>query len=254
MKRMFKKMLSMLLVVSTFAVLSACSSKEKKSNELSKEELSVLYKDIALSTWEKIGVDDPTIEASTLSVSIPDKKEETTNEHNIKNILMNGNTMAGLIYMISLLYANEDFITTDNIAIFDVTTTIMGETHTQNYILETYVDMDDNKVYLQAAITTMNIVQYSSVEADYDFDKEELKSYRFYSNVMTSYVDMALTEDNKYMWYETSTEGDEVASAITAKKQEFLNRSAEVSKLEVSFDEEIQTYMTILERTIDAFN
>ena len=103
-----------------------------------------------------------------------------------------------------------------------------------------YIDMDNNKVYLQAAITTMGMVQYSSVEADYDFDKEELKAYRFYSNVMTSFVDMALTEDNKYMWYETSTESDDVASAITAKKQEFLNRSAEISKLESSFDEEIQ--------------
>ena len=248
-KKLTKKLMSVVLAFSTISVLAACD-KEKKET-LSNAELSVVYKEVALSAWDKIGISDPTVSVNALSSSIPDKKTETNDAGSIANIISNGNSMAGMIYMISLLYSNEAFVTTDDIAIFDATVTIMGQTVTQNYVLETYIDMDNDKVYLQAVVTTMGTAQYSGVEVDYDFDEETLKSYRFYSTILTSAVDMSLTEDNKYMWYETEDLTDDFAVAVLTKKQEFLARAAEVTKLDETFDDEMQAYMTVLEKTIN---
>ena len=44
--------------------------------------------------------------------------------------------MVGLLYMLSLLYNNEAFQTTDNIAVFDVTITMGSSSYVQNYTLE----------------------------------------------------------------------------------------------------------------------
>lgn len=248
MKKILNKIFAAFLIITTVTTLSACGN--KKNQKLTNIDLAIIYKEVAISTWEKIGVNDPTVAVSALSVSIPDKKEETTDEHQITNILSNSNTMAGMIYMISLLYENENFVTTNNIAVFDVNVNIFGTTYTQNYILSTFIDTNNDKVYLEAAITTMGMVQYSNVEVDYDFDEKEVKSYRFYSNVITSYVDMSLSEDNKYLWYETEDATDEFAIAVTNKKQTFLESASEVEKLEANFDQIMQTYMDVVERAV----
>ena len=105
--------------------------------------------------------------------------------------------MAGLIYMVSLLYANDNFETTNNVAKFDADIVIESETYAQNYVLKTSLDKKNNKVYLEALVTVMGSVQYSNLEVDYDFSTKTLKSYRFITNVdvIGQYVDMGLSAD-----------------------------------------------------------
>jgi hypothetical protein len=63
--------------------------------------------------------------------------------------------MAGLIYMVSLLYSNEDFETTNNIAKFEADITMENQPFTQSYVLETSLDKKNNKVYLQGEIVAL---------------------------------------------------------------------------------------------------
>lgn len=213
-----------------------------------REELATIYKEIAVSTWEKLGLDDPTAPALASGLAaVPDKKVETQEEHQVQNIQMNANTMAGLMYMVSLLYSNENFVTTNDIAIFDANVTIMGDQYLQHFVLKTKLDKQNNKLYLETATTVNSVEQYSNVEVDYDFENDQLISYRFYANILDSFVDMSLTAQNKYMWYECEGTTDTFAAAVLAQKAEFKQSAEAVEQLTSNFDTEIQTYMAIVE-------
>ena len=112
---MKKKLLSVLLAL-VFTLpcmfsLAACKG-DGESEELTNAQMSTIYKDVAVETWSKLGVSDPTTpaQASAMSVTIPDKKVETSDANSVLNIKMNANSMAGLMYMLSLLYQNENHV------------------------------------------------------------------------------------------------------------------------------------------------
>jgi len=62
---------------------------------------------------------------------------------------------------------------------------------------------------------------------------------------------MALTSDNKYMWYEPGSAEDSYAIALLAKRDAFEGLASGVEKLTVSFNDEIQAYMTAVEKAIE---
>ena len=87
------------------ATCNTCSYERELANEPTVQELSATYKNIAISLWDSIGVDDPTVpqtQAVLMSVSFPNITDETSDAGKISNIKMNANTSAGLFYMISL--------------------------------------------------------------------------------------------------------------------------------------------------------
>ena len=222
--------------------------------EMTNAELAEVYKDIAVEAWAKIGIADPTASSqpALMSVVVPDKKQETTDEGAIDNIKINANSMAGMVYMLSLLYTNDNFVTTDGIAKFDANITMGGMPFAQAYILKTDVDVENDKVYIETMITVEGNGQYSLVEVDYDFDTETLKAFR-YAGAMTfgEYVDMALTADGKNMWFTTSDSTDDFAVAMVTKMNAFTTASEQVTKLTANFDTEVQTYFTVLQSVID---
>jgi len=252
-KKIVKGFMAIALVFSSLCVASGCNKDDNQS--LTKEELSELYEKVALETWESLGVDNP-ITSMALLANVVDKKTETTSEGAIDNIKINANSMAGLIYMVSLLYANENFETTNNIAKFDADITMGGQSFSQSYILETSLDKKNNKVYLEALVTVMGSVQYSNVEVDYDFSTNTLKAYRFFTNVdvIGQYVDMGLTTDGKYMWYDTNSETDEFAVAVEAEKSALTAAANEVTKLTTNFGDEIQIYMDVIQNIMENIN
>lgn len=252
-KKIVKGFMAIALVFSSLYVASGCNKDDDQS--LTKEELSELYEEVALETWESLGVDNP-ITSMALLANVVDKKTETTSEGAIDNIKINANSMAGLIYMVSLLYANENFETTNNIAKFDADITMGGQSFSQSYILETSLDKKNNKVYLEALVTVMGSVQYSNIEVDYDFSTNTLKAYRFFTNVdvIGQYVDMGLTTDGKYMWYDTNSETDEFAVAVEAEKSALTAAANEVTKLTTNFGGEIQVYMDVIQNIMENIN
>lgn len=255
MKKLLKGFMALALVFSSLFVVTACG-KDDDSQPLTKAELSTLYKEVALETWESLGVEDPTVSTTALLANIVDKKNETTDANSIANIKANANSMAGLIYMVSLLYANENFETTNNVAKFDADIVIESQTFAQSYVLKTSLDKENNKVYLEALVTVMGSVQYSNLEVDYDFATKTLKSYRFVTNVdvIGQYVDMGLTADGKYMWYDTTSETDEFAVAVEAEKTALTTAANSVTKLTTKFSSEIQTYMNVIQKVMTEMN
>ena len=247
---MFKRIIKGFMAF--FMVFSVVGCKKEEKEQLSREELATLYQEVALETWDSFGYGDPTIAPVSLLANVVDKKGETTDEGQIDNIKVNANSMAGLIYMVSLLYANENFIISNDIAVFDASILMGQDTFDQSYVLKTSIDKKNNKVYLEALVEVMGSKQYSNVVINYDFENKELVSFRFFTNVdvIGTYVDMGLTEDDKYMWYETSVATDEFAVAVESVKASLVDKASDVDKLTTKFDSEIQAYMNILQNAM----
>lgn len=248
-RKIEKGFMAIIMIFCGLFTVSGCGKDDEKA--LTNAQLSALYKEVALETWESLGVDDPTVSTAQLA-NVVDKKTETTDQNAINNIKVNANSMAGLIYMVSLLYSNEKFQTTNNIAKFDADITIESQSFSQSYVLKTSLDKKNNKVYLEALVTVMGSVQYSNLEVNYDFKTNTLKAYRFITNVdvIGQYVDMGLTEDNKYMWYETTNVTDEFAVAVETNKTQLTASSNEVTKLTTKFNSEIQNYMDVIQKAM----
>ncbi len=258
---MSKKILALFLILCLFiTAFTGCSQKPAGDNpptsELTNEELSAAYKQVAVSTWVSVGIDDPTVSvepAQTFSVIVPDAKVEISFDGDEKdNIIMNSKSMGGLLYLLSSLYQNEYFALTNGIAKFDATVSMGTETFNQNYTITTSLNKATGKVFVEVLtlVAEVNSEQYSCVEIDYNFNTSTLKSFRFYSyiNILDATVDMALTADGKYMWYESvSSQGDDVAQAIIQNKEDFNTRANSVEKLTTDFSEEMQIYFDVIQ-------
>lgn len=246
-KRILSFVLSFCLLVSGAFALSACDG-GKGGKPLTNAELSVLYKQVAADAWDEVGLnapEDTSAAATTMSVTIPDKKTETTDASTIANITMNANSMAGFVYMVGLLYANEDFSVTDGIAVFDAPqVSVGGQSVDQEYILKTSLDKSRNKVKVEVIVTVMGTQQYSNVEIDYNFSTNALTAFRFYTGIGTMmFGDMAKTADGKMLYFDTNDTTDDFAVAVTAKRQEFADGAASIEKLSATFTAEVQTYL-----------
>lgn len=254
---MKKKILSFIFAVfimlpCVFAISACAPQAPPPPEEPTNAELAVIYKEVADRTWAKAGLDNPTESASLTSATI-DLKQETTDLHALANIKNNANNVAGILYMLSLLYQNENFYTTNDIAKFDATVTMFGQTYEQGFTLSSSVDLENNKLYLESVSEVGGIEQYSRFEANYNFEEKELISFRFCSSIgADAFVDMELTADNKNMWYETEDATSEYSVWFIAKKADFVASANAVEKLTANFNTEIQTYFTMLEEQINS--
>lgn len=248
-----KKFLSLILVmlVALSCSLVACNPPAGGGDggdggEMTRAEIAATYKEVADSIWQKFGVDNPT-EATAMSVVIPDKKVETTDEHAIANIKLNANTMVGMIHMIGLLYENDAYVLTDGMAKFDATVSVFGDQTDYTFIFKSSLDVANEKVYIETVCFVHGMEQYSYAEVDYDFDQKQTKAFMFNSHLSFGQaVDMQLTADGRYMWYESDSATDEYVQAVNAKKGEFLTSAQNLSKLGVKFDAECQVYFDLL--------
>lgn len=236
-----------------------CSYERKPTNSATNEELSKQYKDIALALWESIGIEDPTKnqpQAVVTSAKFPEIKGETTDKSKIKNIHTNANTAAGIFYMISLLYENLDFELTDGVAYFDAvcSMTIGGQTIVNDYTfkIKPILDIANSLVKLELSSLVAGMTQYSYMEMNFDFDKNNLKSYKFYSMIVEieNIVGMSLTEDGKYLFSAPENNSDPFAVKVKECKELFDATTKNVEKLTGDYNQEMQTYFDVLSRAI----
>ncbi|MBO5884278.1 MAG: hypothetical protein J6Q51_00610 [Clostridia bacterium] len=241
------------------ATCNTCSYERELANEPTAQELSATYKNIAISLWDSIGVDDPTVpqtQAVLMSVSFPNITDETSDAGKISNIKMNANTSAGLFYMISLLYQNPNFVLTNDVAHFDATCTITTpqESITNDYTfkMSTILDKENNKVILELTSFVSGMTQYSYMEINYNFENNTLLSYKFYSMIveLNTIVGMSLTEEDKYLYNEPNSLTDPFAVAIIECKDAFVAKTENVQKLTGSFNSEMQAYFDVLNKCL----
>lgn len=267
-----KKLLAILLsvcfcVVGAFT-LTACNNTPPtdppanppsgpSAGEMTNAELSAAYKQVAVSTWESLGIDDPTTTTSPVLTTLPDKKVEIDmNTGEGLNIKLNANGMAGFLYMLGLLYENPAFTLTNGIVKFGATVTAGNGTTEQDYTLTSSIDTQTGKVELELIVdisaqgSNPAQSQYSFVEIDYNFTTNTLNSFRFaICNDMgmgTMFIDMALTTDEKFMWFNTTDATDSFAVAISADKDAFVTSAQAVTPLTTDFSTEVQSYFNVI--------
>lgn len=253
-KKFLSFVLAICLLIPCAFALSACGE-NPPSNDLTNAQKATIYKEVALSAWSEIGIDDPTTQTTALALmstsNIPDNKQEATEADDVLLIKMNSNNMASVLYFIGLLYENPNFAMTDGIVKFDGTASVgmEGESYEYDYTftLKPQLDIENNKVYLESyTITNGTYEQYIVIEANYNFETKTMLSFRMCTVTGGEmYVDLGITEDNKYKVYATTNSADDFAVAINSEFISFKNAVQNIPKLNTLFSEEIQTYFTI---------
>lgn len=263
-KKFLSLILAICLIIPCAFALTACGGNPSSDggrpspDELTSAQKATIYKEVAVSTWAEIGVDDPTTETTALAlmsaISIPDKKQETTDTNDLLLIKMNSNNMASVLYFIGLLYENPNFALTDGIVKFDGTASVGMEGESSEYsytfTLKPSLDIENNKVYLESYTITNGIYeQYILIDANYNFETKTMLSFRMCAvSGGEMYLDLGITEDDKYEVYATMNTDDEFAVAIDGEFASFKNAVQNVPKLNSIFSEEIQTYMTLCQK------
>ena len=254
MKKISAILASLLLIFTSFLV--ACMGTGGDSNAslgeggFSKKEVSNVYREIAEQMFEKIGVSitlpEQTPENANFAIVVPDKKTETQDEGAIKNIQVNAKDAAGIMYLMSMLYSNENYVTVNGLAGFDATYAQFGDNVTQTIYLNTSINKDIGRVNFEALVTThtYNTWGYTNAEFTFDFSTMKLHECRFMMADDTDCVDMMLTSDGRYMWYRTA-EMDDFASALYSLKGEFDQKCKSVQKLTTDFGPQMEEYIRV---------
>ncbi len=259
MKKLFSLFLVFILALSCSMMLVACKPDKPgdgdgdSGEQLTRAEIATIYKEVAQKSWQKIGYQD-VVQPSLMS-AIPDKKVETTDAQKIANIKGNAKSAIGVVYMIGLLYENDAFILTNGIAKFNAVVSLFGMTVNYSFTLKTSLDIENDKVYLESISGVSEFEgseQYCYAEIDYDFDSKEVKAFNFISIQGNMAVDMALTLDGRYMWYEGLEQTDTFVEAVLAQKQQFASSCENDVVLEGDFGVECQVYFNILQGAVDS--
>ena len=264
-KRFLSLVLAVCMIISCAFAMTACTQTPPPggSGGMTNDEIAVVYKDVAKSTWSEIGVSDPTVETSSLALlssTIPDKKQETTLANDVLQIKLNANNMASVLYLIGALYENSNFELTNGVAKFSVSAEMAGSIYEYSFTIKPQLDVENNKVFLEAYIVVDNIhgsmPQYFVVDANYNFESKTLLSFRIYTTTYDAqlsadiYVDIELTQDDKNKYYATIDASDDFAAAVASKKADFIGETQAVAELSFNFSTEVQTYMALLQKVI----
>ncbi len=256
MKKLFSLFLVIVMALSCSILFVACKPDDSDDGdggeELTRAEIATTYKEVAQSAWQTIGYDN-VVSPSLMSSVVPDKKVETSDSHEIANIKSNAKSAIGVIYMIGLLYENDAFVLTNGAAKFNASVMLFGTPMGYKFTLKTSLDVNNDKVYLESLSEVSGIPtsqMYCYAEIDYDFDTKEVKGFNFISDQGGSAVDMALTTDGRYMWYETVDATDTFAVAVQAQKAQLASRTESNETLSVDFGAECQVYFNILQESM----
>jgi len=266
MKKLVLILLSLMMVASCCFV--ACSP-DNGDGGMTRQEQANLYSELSSQMLDKMDIAVPESHSggnSPFNVVIPDVMQETQDEGAIHNIKFNAIDTAGITMLLGSLFENENFVLTNGIARFSVTYTdnAFGQV-TQNLNLKPIIDKNNNKIYFEAMVeqpTINNQRGYTYAVFTYNFTTSTLIDCRFtmatYSTqagYVPSYVDLMLTAEEKYMWYEPE-EGavDEFTQAVDASKEEFDAECAQVQALSADFSPEMQAYLDWLVKARRAQN
>lgn len=265
---MKKKILSLLMVLCLILpcgiLLTGCG--KDKESKMSNEEKASAYKEVATKTWSKIGITNPlaNLASYTSADNSNDDKIEVTISDNNDNSLqfkITANNMATVLYLVGSLYENDNFKLTDGVVKFNATATVGETQRNYNFTLKPKLNIEKNKVYLEAYIAVDETsIQYVKVDADYDFDKSELKAftvdyYTYVNNIIDGqtssdeiFTRVTLSDEGKAEIQQSKDSTKSFAQNITTNKNAFVDATKDVKKLEVNFNATIQAYFSLTTR------
>ncbi len=245
MKKLLTTFLTFLLTLSAAIGLVGCNDGD--DGELTKAELSTLFKNAAAGAWEKLGAGSPTASmvsakavnktnvVSPFAVTVPDELQEVE-EGRLKNAKADAATMISFVYMIGDYYSNEDFIVSSDAVTFTVEATHLssqGTVSAELTLLPT-VDKEKDKLAFEMIldVDSMSLIAYYNFEIGYDFDGNDgVTSYRLVmvqtqtAMGYTGYTDQKM-ENGKYYEIKDENLSNDYKTAANAMKTAFESKKA----------------------------
>lgn len=221
------------------------------------EEIQV-FRSIAAQAMEDIGLSMAIPSASgnnNFRAAIPNKMTETTDEGRIRSIKVNTQDSIGIMYLLSLLYANENYVMVDGYATFDFTMTIFGQSQSGTMTIYSKIDKENDMVYFEPVVSypQFGVSNYTFAVFNYDFDTDTLISSRFTMGGDGDYSDCMLTGDGTYTYY-VPEGADEFTAAVDALIAAADSKISSTTKLTANFDAEILAYTTFFEAMMNELN
>ena len=101
------------------------------------------------------------------------------------------------------------------------------------------------KIYLEASVVVSGIMQYNYCEIDYDFDKNEVVSFRYLAHMgdLGVYGDVIYKENGDMYINDFSNPSSAFISALDTMKNGFVTRMASGVDLGDNYNNEVQTYL-----------
>lgn len=236
-------------------VCSVCGYKpDDGSKEMTREEISTVYKTVANEAYKKLGFNAESSKAATnksqvaaMSIkSLPEIGQEATVAES--QGLGFAVSFVAIADMVGDLYANPEFTLTDNVVTFDVAGT--------PFSLLPVLDRENNRVYIEFMSTTTeesNPINYLVLDFSFNFSSNTLDAMTlglFMGNAEAVkphfYVRMT---DNKFYWLgalggETTDEyestGNELYIAFNVKKQNEIRLTADFSTEYAAYMQTVQ--------------
>lgn len=274
-KKILSLILAICLIMPCMFVFSACGGGTSSGNisSMSKEELATTFKSVALNSWQQLGAGDPTVDEttsatalsiiniSTMSVSANTLPNEMTeqNDDNTFYIKQSGATMMAYVYMLGEYYENEDFVVSDKVVSFNVTTLDPNSNETYSCVLSLLpkIYKEENRVTVEMFLhsTEMQTLTFKNVNSyyyfDIGFDFNDMKYLSFYflniqnnikSNDETYEEFTEMCEDINGKCFGNVTVSDNFQNACREVFNNFVRQKEQGLTLTGNFDDEFNRY------------
>lgn len=261
MNKFFKLTVIVMAMIMVLGCFIGCNTQTPSPNpapdaptqELTRAEISAIYKGVAKSLWQALGKNDPTVQASStsiMSIEMPNHTHEETGESMLdsykRNLAINGL----FINFVGDLYANEKFVITDEVVSFGVASSTSSMSYDVLLSIFAKLDRENQKVYLEILVSSVDGVNktYFMFDIGYDFTQNIASSYRMiYYEPGYVFNDQILTQEDK-MFLATSNELELYQPSLDAFVNDFEQRREQGVVLEDRFDAEFQRITELAER------
>ena len=232
------------------------------SKEMTREEISTVYKTIASKAYEKLNFTkqaDTTMfkaKATALSMtSLPEIGDEVDiNSNDQKFVRANAISMVAMIEFVGNLYANSEFTITDKIVSFTVTASIGSTEVAGSFSILPVIDKDNNRAYIEMTLEQHGSIAYYVFDLGFDFSSNTLNSmalgiFGIGANGDFEYMNCQRMVKDKF--YLTTTGTDEYNAQAKQLYSDFTAKLQEEVKLTADFSTEFNVYEQVSQK---AFN
>lgn len=259
MKKLVSLLLAVCMCLTLGIMLTACGEKpDEGSKEMTREEISVVYKTVANEAYKKLGFKAESSEAATNKSKVAAMSIKTLPEIGEEDTVDASHGMGFAVSFVAIadmvgdLYANPGFTVTDKVVTFVVAGVQIS--------LLPVLDVENNRVYIEFMSVT-DVTSFLVLDFSFNFSSKTLEAMTLglflgdNEEVKPNfYVRM---KNNKFYWIsaiggETTDEyeatGNELYVAFNARKQDEITLTAD-------FNAEYTAYMqTIQKGYSDAMN
>lgn len=217
-----------------------------QENELTRTELSAIYKSAAKNTWATLGISDPTKSSSDVSsqaVTVPDEGNEVTGV-DLKFLKANACSMIAIVNLVGDYYLNENFEITSDAVSFAVNYMSVSCTMTLLPILN---EAEKNLSVEMLLSNASAYTYYYNFDIGYDFDTDTLLSFRILVKFgQDTYQGQWMKNDGKFYMADEPT--SEFKTVLDSLYTDFLDKKTNGKALSGDFQKELDTYTEVSQK------